>query len=114
MANGDTATKWMGFISQVGVPGALLFLVSIGLYYLADNYLATQTEVLREVSKTISDINVAVEADRAENKVDLLKDIKEDMQQHDKEVNIHLGVQTKILEKLSDIAVKQEVRNNDQ
>ena len=103
MANGDTATKWMSFISQVGVPGSLLFLVSIGLYFLADNYLATQTNVLRQVSETISDINIAVESDKAEGKIDILKSIKKDIDDHDKEVCTQLKLQTKILEKLTHI-----------
>jgi hypothetical protein len=108
MADAEKITKWAAFTERIGLPGALLIMVCLGLYFgavqpivtVASKHIETQTEVLSDIGDTIENIHVVVESDRAEKKKEAIDDVQDLLERHDYEALRSLDAQTKILDKL--------------
>lgn len=79
----DSAERWLNFGERVGGPMVALILVMVGLYNLAVpivdsavDYMATQTELLKEMRDDLGHTREVVERDAAERKAELLRGLQ--------------------------------------
>ncbi len=116
MANGDKISKWIGFIEKIGLPGALLIMICVGLYFgaveplvdVATEQLITQTRVLEGISDMTQHINAVVQSDQAERKSEAIAGVQALLERHDHETGKQLERQTQILDRLAEVVDRME------
>ena len=96
----ENAKRWLDFGERVGGPMVALILVMVGIYNLAVpivdsavNYMATQTELLKEMRDDLAKTRETVERDASERKAELLQKLQIQVDQGFKQIERQIQTQ---------------------
>ena len=98
----ESAERWLNFGERVGGPTIALILVMVGIYNLAVpivdsavSYMATQTELLKEMRDDLAHTRDTVERDASERKAELLQKLQiqvdQGFKQIERQIQTHKG-----------------------